>query len=470
MFFFFIADFSVLSIDDNTVELETIYNSNENETIFELFKSNNNKYVATRQKHYLKVFYVEDGYERDSMKTKQFHSNIPYVGGTFHGKKTFLTVDMFRTIKKYNLECEKETGRRKMERATNNSYWCQLKSYGHNLLFADAKSIEIFDSRILSRKDFKSLKINLANVTELCDEITCLQTQDSENYFQVATTHNLFTFDIRKCAGVAAQVSRSTHQLKTPPLMMHSICTTMGRSTNESLIAMAGSLADDISVGHQIKNFPENTRASISPQKVLSVIDSYGKLQDHGILYGTNLMGKSSKDLAKRLNTGIRLFEKECNIFLFTQNCFGEIFYQNISTHPANDDEHIEFTSENLQAWQNALDMHQSKPTTFTATTVTNFNSISNILKYNLPKVEDEEEETETDQHVYKWQKTVDELADYKDILASDLLSVWNVRSTRDASDKPDPEEIVNNWLSVPENTGRLWNTSRFDDGATSFQ
>lgn len=427
--------------------MEPLHSSNEYETIFGIYKATDNQYVAIRQKNTFKILYIDHDYSKDSLKTKQFCSDIPFVSGTFHGSKHFLTIDMFRRIQKYDLESAKLAATRKLRRPTNNNYWCQIKSYRDQIMFANSDAVEMLDNRTLSQSSATCLRINLAKLTELCEDITGLQICDDDNHFQVATTHNLFTFDVRKCTGAAAQLTRSTHLLKTPPLLMDTICIRNNRNMSDTLFALGGSLADDIVVSAQSKNHIDNTIQRMSMQKILTVNNSYDKLRENGMLHDTAQELMTCKDIAKYQNTGLKFYQNASDTFLFTQNCFGDLFYQNIDASPLeNDKKPADFTEDHLETWQHSLrNKIASEKLTFSATTVTNFNSLQNLLKYEMPM----ESKVDVSSHIPRWRKTIDELSVYKDVLTADLFSIWSIKTTRGIEEKANREDIVQSWLNT---------------------
>lgn len=433
------------------MELESLHHSYERDTIYEIFKSHNNQFVAIRQKNAIKVLYTDNVFAKESLKTKEFSSDIPFISGDFLGKRKFMSVDMFRRVHKYDLEYERQMGIRKMCRPTNNNFWCQLKTYRNRIFFADSKTLQILDSRTFSKRDAKGLRLNMSQVTEICEDITCLSMSENENNFHVATTHNVFTFDIRKCTGAAAQMTRATHQLKTPPLIMNSACLSSGRSITETLFAVAGSLADDVTITHNIKNHVENTMHRAPMRKIPNVINSYDKLRENGVLHDTQVELMSCKDIAKRQNTGLRIYDNDTNLFLFTQNCFGEIFYQSLSTSAQSTYEKPEFTHENVEVWQRVLGnaVPSGRASKFPATTVTNFSSMQHLLKYDMPIEDDDCPMGDDLAYVPRWRKPVDDLAQYKDMLTEDLLGVWSIKSGRLGEGKQDREELVNTWLNA---------------------
>lgn len=450
-------NFSVLNVDEGTVELESLHHSTEKQAVFEVFKSNNNRYVALRQKNFFKIICIDTDYSKESLKTKQFFSDIPFISGTFQGRSHFMSIDMFRRVQRFDLATERGAGIRKMPRASNNNYWCQLKSYRHRLFFADTKSIEIFDNRLFTKRDTRGLKVNLGKMMESCEDITCLQMCNNENNFQVATSHHLFTFDIRKCSGAASQLTRSTHQFKTPPLIMSSLCESRSRSSTESFLAVAGSWADDVSLCRMTRNHAVRTVERTPLRKILTINNSYEKLRERGLLHDTKMDLTSAKDRAKRVTTGLRLYNHDSELYLFTQNCYGELFYQNVNAQSPDFYEEPEFTDRHVNEWRNMLQISggEDRSSQLVASTVTNFNSIQNVLKYNLPMANEEDQLDDEKTYIPKWRRSVEQLSQYKDILATDLLSVWSIRTLKSDEDKADPKQLVESWLNTATPTHR---------------
>lgn len=278
----------------------------------------------------------------------------------------------------------------------------------------------------------------------------------NENNFQVATTHHLFTFDIRKCSGNATQLTRTTHQFKTPPLIMDTLTESRSRTSTETFLAMTGSQADDLALCRMTRNHVVCTVERTPLRKIHTVNSAYEKLRERGLLHNTRMESTNSKDRAKRVTTGLRIYGRDSELYLLSQNCYGELFYQNISAHALDSYKEPEFTERHQKEWRKWLvnSSDKSTPRPMAATTVTNFNSIQTIFKYNMPLANEEDSLDDKKVYIPKWRRTIEQLSNYKDILAADLFALWNIRTLKSDDEKTDPKELVESWLctALPSN------------------
>lgn len=383
------------------------------DTIFEIFKSNDDRFVAARRKYKFSVFYLQDEFAQQDFQCER---NIPFISGTFVDSK-FFSIDANRVIQRHDLITNQECGKMYLKLPKNNSFWCQLKQYKHQLVFADTHKLKLYDSRLFGRKASKCMEMNLDSVTEKCEEIICIRPDDSEYNVYVATTHNLFVFDVRYGSESTNQLTRYTHQLKTPPLMIDAAGGGVAGSTaNKRLIALAGSLGDDIAILQHTKTQNDKLRTNSIPQKVLNTSDVCRKLCENGLQAQSDGLQTPNR----LVNVGTKFTRLNDQLFLLSEKASGEIWYQQI-THEEN------------QTDQNADDKPLRNINQFSgdrkdeaqikATTVTNFNSMKKILKFTLEnqsKVPDT-----TNPQPNKWQKSMQQLGLYKDMLSADLLNVW---------------------------------------------
>lgn len=403
------------------------------DTIFEVSKSNDDRYVAARQKKSFLVFYLLDQFAQHEFKCER---NIPFMSGTFIDKY-FFTIDANRVVQRYDLSDGREYGQMHLKLPKNNSYWCQLKSYGSQLVFADENKLKIYDSRLYGKKASKCMEMALDSITEKCEEITCIQTDASEHNVYVSTTHNLFVFDVRYGMESGNQLTRYTHQMKTPPMMIE--CWgggATGCAPNERLITLAGTFTDDITITQHIKSQNEKLRNHNIPQKMVSLSDACKKLRENG------LRSEAEKvfNVNRSINIGTKFVKMNSNLFLLSEKSSGEIFYQQIT--PDNIDDQMHEIDDKL--FRN-LDLGHRNENPATVTSVTNFDSIKRVLNFNLPN-ETDVPDVENPKPK-KWQLSMEQLSAYKDILSNDLLSVWKEQQMATAAEKTDKTEFVNCWI-----------------------
>lgn len=410
-----------------------------NNTIHEVITSTDSRYVAARQSNNFAVFYLQD---KSSQHNFPCDRKVPFISGAFQ-EHYFYSIDMNHVLKRYDLRKNKEVGKMYLTAPTGNNYWCQLRRYQDRLLFADPKKLKVYDSRQFGRKESKCMEMKFDNLLEKCEEITCIKADDYENNLYVATTHNLFVFDVRYGSESCNQVARYTHQLKTPPFVIDAIGGGVtGDIANERLAVLTGTFSEDIAIVQHSKMQGTKVRTNSIPQKVLSTMDCYQKLRQNG------LQREAEKIISgnRQINIGAKLFRKDSKLFLLTQKASGDIFQQEIRL------ENDSYTDDDepLHDYSVLVDRADTKPK-YRATTITNFSHLKSILKYRLPR-DDESFDMER-QRPNKWQQPMTKLLEYKDMLSSDLLNVWHIDTPHLPDDKSAKADLVSGWLSTAADT-----------------
>lgn len=432
---FISIDSAVLSSNKEKLQLNHLDSTNKIicDTIFEVTKSNDNNYVAARQKQKFTVFYLQDEMAQQDFQCER---SIPFMSGTFIDKY-FFTIDANRIIQRHDLNGNRECGQMHLKLPKNQSFWCQLKSYNNQLIFADENAIKIYDSRLFAKKASKCIEFGLDSVTEKCEVITCIQPDVNENNLYVSTTHSLFVFDIRYGMESGNQLTRYTHQMKTPPLIIDaSGGGATGCAPNERLIALSGTFTDDIAIAQHIKSQNYKVRNNNIPQRIRCLSDAYKILQENGLQSEANNLYNDNRSI----NIGTRFIRINSKLYLLTEKSSGEIFYQQITEDENQDDHEID---EKLFRNLDLSEKDEKKPSK--VTTVTNFNCIKRILKYNLPT--DMEIPDIENPKPKKWKQPIEQLSLYTDLLTADLLSVWNEHELTTREDKTDKTEFVNGWI-----------------------
>lgn len=404
------------------------------DTIFEIIKSSDNVYVAARQKHQCTVFALQDEFSHQDFHCER---NIPFLSAAFCDR-FFFTIDANRVIQRYDMKTNRECGRMYLKLPTNNSFWCQLRSYNNQLVFADQDQIKIYDSRFFAKKAAKCMEMRIDSATEKCEEITCVHADANENNLYVATTHNLFVFDVRYGMETGNQLSRYTHQIKTSPLMLDaSGGGATGCEPNERLIALSGTYTDDIAIAQHIKGQNHKVRSHNIPHKILSLTDACKKLQQNGLqTEAKNILTKN-----RAVNIGTRFARIDSGLFLLSEKSSGEIFHQKITS---DEGQAIEEIDDKL--FRN-LDLGDEKPKQpLKVTTVTNFDSTKRILKFKLTDNQSEIPDVENPVPK-KWQQSMEQLQTYKDMLSADLLNIWNDQAMPAKEDRTDKTDYVSGWI-----------------------
>lgn len=408
--------------------------------------------MAARQKHHFAVFCLQDNLTQHDFQCER---NIPFMSGAFN-QHHFFTIDANRVIQRHDLLADRESGRMHLKLPKNQNYWCQLKSYNNHLIYADASEIKLYDTRLFAKKSSRCMQMCIDSVTEKCEEITSICSDSNENNFYVATTHNLFAFDIRYGMESCNQLTRYTHQMKTPPYMLDaSGGGASGCAPNERLITLAGTFSDDISIVQHTKAENVKIRSHNIPQTPLGLTDVCCQLRENGLhMEADNLQMNKNRFV----NVGTRFVRIDSNLFLLSEKSTGEIFYQEITSDAERLQQRVEFDNKLFRnqdfSMTNQRDDANSDaavdPDGAQVTTVTNFDSLKRILnfKLNTPELDGEEVADIENPQPKKWQQSMEQLQSYKDMLSADLLSIWMDQQMPATEDKSDKTEFVSSWMN----------------------
>lgn len=400
------------------------------DTIFEVLKSPTDCYVATRQKSQFTIFPLRgDDVQENIIFTD---ARVPYIGGTFIDNN-FYSMNMNRMIECYDLETKEARGRMHLKKTKNNSFWCQLRTYNDQIVYADESKLKIYDNRLFGTKAAKCMELNIDSLTEKCEEITCIHSHMFEHNLYLGLTHNLFVIDVRYGTKSSNQLTRYTHQMKTPPLIVDAIGGGItGATVNERLICAAGTNSDDIILMQHSKNRANKVQTNNMPQRVLSLGDIESGMQEMGLQ-------PDRKSINRNVNVGACFIRIGSQLFLLSEKSSGEIFYQEITN------EHEERPNIEKRYLNTNEQLHKTNDK-IVATTVTNFDSLKRILTY---KLHDGDSGHPTTSKPNKWQKSIEQLGSYKDMLSADLLGVWSERlQPMPSSNKADKAELVNRWIN----------------------
>lgn len=406
-------------------------------SIFEIIKADDGRFVAARQRDNFTIFYLQNESSQQDLSSV---NDVPFMSGVFQSTD-FYSIDAKHRLKRFDLLRGKETGQMHLKMPKNKSYWCQLRRYNQQLVYADERRIKLYDSRLFGHKESKCAEMSFDNLIESCEDITSIRADATENNLYVATSHQLFVFDVRFGMETNNQLARYTHQMKTPPMAIDaSGGGSSGTTANERLIVVSGTFSEDVVMMQHAKNQSEKVRTNSIPQKILSINDSCTYLRRNGL----REVAERFEEPNKKVNIGTRLYRNDNKLYLLTEKASSDLFYQEIMTEEefANSGRDDEKPMENLEPILRKK--VPKKP--FKATTVTNFKSMRNILRYNLPTDVDETFERDETTRPERWQQSIEQLRSYKDMLSADLLEIWQV-DTLKSEPKPESTVLVDGWL-----------------------
>lgn len=179
------------------------------------------------------------------------------------------------------------------------------------------------------------------------------------------------------------------------------------------------------------------------PYKPRTLFDSIEdvSLIENGIHFKSNI-----KHYIKRGSVGIQIYrpdKKDLDFHLLTQNTHGCITTQLLSQKKIEN----YFNERNIETMKN---WHSIAKSEFYVTNATNFRSLVDVLKFDMHTGNESEEFEMPSRDRPHWKRTIEELATFKDILASNLLQTWEFDtdlSTFKNMSRPPVEETVSNWL-----------------------
>lgn len=429
--FLFRIDSATLSIRNDKLQMTHLDSTTDDGTIYEILKSPKNNYVATRQRSKFTIFPLcrENAHENIT-----YTDRIPYIGATFIDNN-FYAMNMQRTIECHDLETHQSNGRMHLKKSKNNSFWCQLRTFNNQIVYADESKLKVYDRRLFGTKSAKCMELHADSLSEKCEEITCIHSHVDEHNLYVGLTHNLFVIDVRYGTESSNQLTRYTHQMKTPPFVIDAIGGGItGATMNERVICAAGTLSDDIVITQHSKNQRDKARTNNMPQRVYSPADVDCAMSEQGI-------PPERQSINRNFNVGACFIRIGSQLYLLSEKASGEIFYQEV-THETEHRPNIE------KRLLHRTDATHETNDNIIATTVTNFDSVKQILTYKLPA--DSSDSTNFDNpKPNRWQKSYDQLASYKDMLSADLLNVWSERiQPSTTSNKADKTDLVNRWIN----------------------
>lgn len=405
----------------------------DNSPIFEIIKSENSRFVGARQRNRFSTFYLQDETAQQDLPSLK---SVPFISGDFH-RENLYTIDADRVLRRFNLELAQETGRMRLKRARNKSFWCQLRRHRSHLIFADQQKLRLYDCRLFGSRESNAMEIDVGNIVESCDDVTCVKPDLGEHNLYIGTSHHLLVVDIRAGTKHQNQLTRYAHLLRTPPLMIDAVGGgPSGMIANERIASLTGTFSDDSVLINHTK-----AKAVFATVRVASINDTVAYLKRKGLL----AEAAKIKTPDNNVNIGSRLLRLKGKLYLFTHKSSADVFFQEIEAKdPDEETSTTNYYENESKLLQNLTDGDTSKGK-YEVTTVTNFNSLKNILKYEMPSAEELPDIQEAER-AQRWQRPVANLHSFKDLLSSDLLAVWEVNSLS-GERQLESSTIVNGWL-----------------------
>lgn len=411
------------------------------------WKSPENIIIGARQKQSFSLFKLVPD---DTNYTIHYMNNIIQTDNFTNScfdcdtNKTFSLSDVCDNVNVYDLCTMRELMTINLDTdSCSLDKWLSIKYYDNNILFAiNRNTIHVLDIRT-PKYEITSYKPEYNK--DNCDEMSVFKFSTLQNnLLYVASSHNVFSYDTRMFKEIQP-LQRWTHGMMSTPHLMN-----LAVHDCDEIISLASPLIDEVRVMVNTHIGKKKNKEELSdeilvqsfhiPWKPPTLQSSLLKCQSQGkMLKPNNFLSKRIKSC----NSGLTTISNKDAIFMFRQNTFGDIFQQEIRPNlkPFEDD-HLQ---KSLINW--SMIESKQKPALF-ATNIINMKPVFTLLKSNVQNIP----ETRSKQQE-KWKRPINELNEYKDILAEDLLAPWNLISTQSElplqldDDEATTKEKVAAWL-----------------------
>ncbi|XP_033325282.1 TATA box-binding protein-associated factor RNA polymerase I subunit C-like [Megalopta genalis] len=367
-------------------------------------------------------------------------SSIPLVSADLSSYNTnqYCTVNSERTVTLWDVTKMKHIcSNTVMQTTVADDLWARVKFETMDpniILFVDRCCLHYLDTRISF--DCPTLSLCPKSFLEKCESITLDIESRHSSCRYIATYHSVLMCDKRSPKQCVQQ--KWTHQFKNPPLI--------GQVTNredkefvvlssqvptESIIVINTWTSDEIS--HSF-NFP------FTPPHIKETLD---ESQLQGMCLNPYLRNRFELS-----NVGSALIQNEAdNIFLFLQNSIGDVYYQCI-THDIPIDKYSATNRRSyciLDAWEKAA---SSQAGTIVPLTISEKLDMQYIYDcFTNKKLRLKCSDYESNNFNSSWKQSLEELNSYMDILAPELLAVWEICEEVRLPLTTAPHQKVLSWL-----------------------
>ncbi|XP_017763570.1 PREDICTED: uncharacterized protein LOC108553256 [Eufriesea mexicana] len=303
------------------------------------------------------------------------------------------------------------------------------------LLFTDRCCLHYLDIRIPFNRPVLTMCPKL--YLEKCEYLS-LDIASRNNFCRyIGTYHSILMCDNRSPQQCVQQ--KWTHQLKSPPLMGH----TIDRDDKE-FVVLSSQIAGETTVIVNTWTTSEISHSYNFPYIPPHMKETLDQSQMQGMCLNPYL-----RDRFELSNTGSFLIKDSMqNIYLFLQNSIGDIYYQCI-THDTALDKYSPINCRSyciLNAWEKAISIQTDTVVPLTISSKLNmqhpFKNFTNKklrLKYNECNSDDCFEPS--------WKQPLEKLNTYMDILAPELLAVWEICEEVPLPLIAAPHQKVLSWL-----------------------
>ncbi|KOC68409.1 hypothetical protein WH47_03567 [Habropoda laboriosa] len=408
-------------------------------------------------------FYILSEHDNKCQLTEihEQKSKIPYISADLSpiNVNQYCTVNVERYVTLWDINKMKRiNGKTVLQSTVVDDSWGSIKFDSVDpdvLLFVDRCCLHYLDVRV--SLDQPVITLCPKSYLENCEQL-CLDVASRNNFCKyVGTSHSILMCDNRFPKQCVQQ--KWTHQFKGLPLMGH----VMNREDKE-FVVLSSQIAGETTIIVNTWTSSEMSHSFYFPYTPPHIKETLNESQTLGMALNPYL-----RDRFELSNTGSFVIKDDTqNIFLFFQNSIGDIFYQCI-THDTPLDKYSSVNGKScclLNAWENAICAQTDTVVPLTMSDKSDmqhvFESFTNKklrLKYNERNADDYFEPS--------WKQSLEKLNTYMDILAPELLAVWDICDEVPLPLTAAPHQKVLSWLESADTKAPILSQEDLDNVST---
>ncbi|KAL5290735.1 hypothetical protein ACFFRR_010228 [Megaselia abdita] len=449
---------------DKKIQLTPVTSLTTDDEIFEIQTLNcsDGDSFLVRQKHQISINTICDGeIEMIHLLTSP---KSPFMSSAQDElrRSRLITTDRFQNFKLWNLATSTADKFQFDESLNPTSSWNMIRFFQRDVfLFATKDKIRRYDVR--TNPD-ESDVFEFHDGFEFCSRISNLSVSNYSDMFHLATSHKLLTLDSRyleKEINETNCVLRWTHQMDCCASILKTFDVT---NTDSEMIVGASPLMGEMRM-FELEKVEKKAKLTNTPYQYFSssclpfmpptLETAYNISRRHGIALDPSY---ELKDRISYCLSGLDFYDGGIgDPVMLTSNSIGDVFSTTLNFRNPSSKEDVTVP---IKRYLELIPECKKKP--FYATDKVDFSGFRKVL--NCPRLNDGyvkiEEEYEDIEKVVKekrcgrWKKPTQTLHEYKDMLAQDILSIWDVPKPDELMDQSDitlPQQnktnIVSSWL-----------------------
>ncbi|XP_068974470.1 uncharacterized protein TAF1C-like isoform X1 [Bombus flavifrons] len=387
-------------------------------------------------------------------------SKTPYIGADLSpiNANQYCLVNVERCVTLWDIVKMKPINCNTVMQATVlDDSWSSIKFQSTDpniLLLVDRCCLHYLDVRVPF--DQPALTMCPKFYLEKCEHLS-IDVASRNNFCRyIGTYHSMLMCDSRSPQQCVQQ--KWTHQFKSPPLTSSVIA-----RNDKEFVVLSSQIAGETTVIVNTWTDSEIPQSYNFPYTPPHIKETLNESQMQGMCLNPYL-----RDRFELSNTGSFLIKNDTqNIFLFLQNSIGDIYYQCL-THDIALDKYSPINGKSyciLNAWQNAVSIETDAIAPLTMSSKTNmhypFKSFTN-KKLRLKRKRDS-----VDCFEPSWKQSLEKLNTYMDILAPELLAVWEICEEVPLPLTAAPHQKVLNWLESADTKAPILSQEEIENVST---